>query len=299
MLANDKRPWAVHPNRALTYAIDIYTSTEYVNRSIAICSSGRTTVASGPGPTTRIEVLELPSSGYLNSFYTGHVPIPSFEPLLLLRRPQAFPHSDWIFEVKYDGFRALAYAQYGSVRLTSRDGNLFASFKELSEIIGRKLKGTVVLDGEIVCLDEHGCSQFNQLLFRRGTPRFCAFDLLWLDGRDLHDLPLIERKRALRTIVPRHSDRLLYVDHVETDGERLFQLACERDLEGVVAKHRHSRYRVEGDNPAWLKIRNPRYSQMIGRDELFDRRYGPQGAPEFGWGVCDRACAAAMSNSAV
>jgi ATP dependent DNA ligase-like protein len=123
-----------------------------------------------------------------------------------------------------------------------------------------------VLDGEIVCLDDQGCSQFNQLqlLFRRGTPRFCASDLLYLDGKDLRDAPLIERKRVLRKVVPAHSPFLLHVDHVEGEGERLFELVCKRDLEGVVAKHRQSRYTVEDHNPAWVKIKNRKYSQLIG-----------------------------------
>lgn len=153
-----------------------------------------------------------------------------------------------------------------------------------------------MLDGEIVCLDDHGCAQFNQLLFRRGTARFCAFDLLHLDGKDLCNLPLIERKRALRQIVPQGAVSLLYVDHVEGDGEGLFQLACERDLEGLVAKHRQSRYVVEDVNQRWVKIRNRKYSQLIGRDELFECRYEEKGAPEIGWGVCDRAAAAAGSS---
>ncbi len=77
----------------------------------------------------------------------------------------------------------------------------------------------------------------------------------------------------------------------------LFELVCERDLEGMVAKHRLSRYAVAHHNPAWVKIRNRRYSQMIGRDDLFERRYEEKGAPEIGWGVCDRACAAAAGES--
>ena len=76
------------------------------------------------------------------------------------------------------------------------------------------------------------------------------------------------------------------------DGERLFELACERDLEGIVAKHRLSRYVIQDGNPAWLKIRNRRYSQLAGRDELFERRYEEKGAPEIGWDVCDRAAIA-------
>lgn len=64
-------------------------------------------------------------------------------------------------------------------------------------------------------LDENGHSQFNELLFRRGTPRFCAFDLLWLNGRDMRKLPLIKRKRNLRKLIPAGCDSLLYVDHIE------------------------------------------------------------------------------------
>jgi len=77
---------------------------------------------------------------------------------------------------------------------------------------------------------------FSSALFRRGTPIFCVFDLLYLDGEDVRERPLIERKRMLRRIVPEGCPFLLYVDHVEGEGERLFQLACERDLEGIVAK---------------------------------------------------------------
>jgi len=92
-------------------------------------------------------------------------------------------------------------------------------------------------------------------------------------------------------VVPKESAYLAYVDHVEGEGERLFNLACERDLEGIVAKHRQSRYVVQNGNPAWVKIRNRGYSQVIGRDELFERKWEAAGAPEIGWDVCARAAA--------
>ena len=84
-------------------------------------------------------------------------------------------------------------------------------------------------------LDRHGKTQFRDLLFRRGEPRFYTFDLLWCDSEDLRNLPLVERKLRLRSVVPEPRERLLYCDHVEADGEGLFQLACEHDLEGIVA----------------------------------------------------------------
>jgi ATP dependent DNA ligase domain len=217
-------------------------------------------------------------------------------PLPLVRRPESFSHPDWLFEVKYDGFRTLAYRDPSGARLISLYGNRFPSFADLCAGTEFSLRAQhAVLDGEIVCLDDHRCSQFSQLLFRRGTARFCAFDLLYLDGKDLRNVPLIERKLALRRIVPRESACLMYVDYVEEQGERLFNLACERELEGIIAKHRHSRYTAENGNPAWVKIRKRRYSQLIGRDELFERRYEEKGAPEIGWDVCDRACLAAAS----
>lgn len=93
-----------------------------------------------------------------------------------------------------------------------------------------------------------------------------------LDGRDLCGLPLLERKRRLREIMPSAGSRLLYLDHVAERGGDLFRLACERDLEGIVAKWAHGTYQSDGRGTSWLKIKNAHYSQMEGRRELFDAR---------------------------
>jgi len=126
-----------------------------------------------------------------------------------------------------------------------------------------------VLDGEIVCLDKAGNSQFTNLFFRRGEPRFYPFDLLMLDAEDLRYFPLAERKRRLRGAVPHEAERLLYCDHIEERGEHLFRLACKRDLEGIVAKRKFDPYLL--DNAKWYKIRNRNYSQWAGREKLFER----------------------------
>jgi len=104
------------------------------------------------------------------------------------------------------------------------------------------------------------------LLFRRGEPRFYAFDLPWCDGEDLRYLPLIERKLRLRTVVPHRGERLLYCDHIEGDGEGLFRLACEHDLEGIIAKWKQGTY-LPQEPSSWVKIRNRSYSQWVGREE--------------------------------
>jgi len=218
--------------------------------------------------------------------------LPHIEPLPLVRGPAPFSYPDWLFELKYDGFRALAFVDRDSVRLVSRNGNAFTMFSDLCENLKQVLPHPAILDGEIACLDAEGRSQFNRLLFRRGIPRFCAFDLLWLDGRDLRDESLARRKRALRSVIPQRSPHLLYVEHLESEGERLFELACAEDLEGIVAKPKHSRYRVDGDG--WIKIKNRRYSQIAGRSEFFDqdKERAARESSRVGWDACTHACAA-------
>jgi bifunctional non-homologous end joining protein LigD len=156
------------------------------------------------------------------------------------RRVLPFNHPDWLFEIKWDGFRSLVRVEHGNCRLISRNGNEFKSFSALNDAIAEQLRVSAVLDGEIVSLDDNGRPQFRDLLFRRGEPRFIAFDILQCNGEDLRYLPLIDRKLRLRSVLPQRSERLLYCDHVENDGEGLFRLACEHDLEGIVAKHKQN-----------------------------------------------------------
>ncbi len=234
------------------------------------------------------------------------MPFPQFQPLPLSRARAPFSHSDWLFEIKWDGFRALLYSGVEGVRLVSRNGNTFKSFPTLCEDLARGLKGRrCVLDGEIVCLDPSGKPQFRELLFHRDEPRFIAFDILWdeharsddeeemrrfRNGEDLRYLPLSDRKLRLRAVVPKRGERLLYCDHVEADGDGLFRLACEHDLEGIVAKRKSDPYLP--DHASWLKIRNQAYSQWAGREELFERERGSN--PDFHvWDGCVVACAAA------
>jgi bifunctional non-homologous end joining protein LigD len=127
-----------------------------------------------------------------------------------------------------------------------------------------------VLDGEIACVDDSGRSVFNDLLFRRRECVFFAFDLLFLNGEDLRARPLIERKARLKQLLRRKRSRVLYVDHIEAHRRQFFQKACDLDLEGIVAKRKSAAYRTtEKPSPYWIKVKNPRYSQAEGRDELF------------------------------
>jgi len=197
--------------------------------------------------------------------------LPLIRPQPLVRIPEPFNDPEWIFELKLDGFRALAYIEQGQCRLVSRNGQSYRSFDPLKVALVRALKvKNAILDGEIVCLDGEGKSLFNPLLFRRGSPIFAAFDVLRVDGNDLRELPLIERKERLRQIVPVESPCVLHVDHLPEKGRELFALACERDLEGVVGKWARGRYQSDGRSTSWVKIKNPSYSQAEGRAELFE-----------------------------
>jgi ATP-dependent DNA ligase len=100
------------------------------------------------------------------------------------------------------------------------------------------------------------------------------YDLLAVDGEDLRDWPLIKRKRRLRQLIPSLPTRLLYVDHITTRGRDFFQVACAHDLEGIVAKPANGRYHSDGTSTSWIKIKNPAYTQMTARHELFERKVG-------------------------
>jgi bifunctional non-homologous end joining protein LigD len=121
----------------------------------------------------------------------------AFQPMRLLKQAAPFDDPDWIFELKYDGFRGLAVIEDGRTRLVSRNGHPFASFGALAESISDSLPDArAVIDGEICSLDKRGRPQFKNLLFHRADPCFFAFDLLTCDGQDLRNEPLVDRKRG-------------------------------------------------------------------------------------------------------
>jgi bifunctional non-homologous end joining protein LigD len=195
----------------------------------------------------------------------------------LLRIPDPFDHSEFIFEPKINGFRALASISADTCRLVSRNGHVFKSWPQLAEDLSHAVRcGSAVLDGEICCLEPDGRSHFNNLLFRRQWPYFYAFDLLALNGEDLRGLPLHERKRRLRSIMPRAESRVLYLDGLAARGRDLFRASCAQDLEGVVAKWAEGTYQTDGRSTSWLKIKNPAYSQMAARRELFEAKRSPR-----------------------
>ena len=124
---------------------------------------------------------------------------------------------------------------------------------------------SAILDGEIVCLDSDGRSQFKELLYRRGRAIFFAF-VVWLNDADLRKLPVTKRKKKLKRLIERSKcSEIIYAQHIERDGQLLFEEVCERNLEELVCKRKASVYAEHG----WVKIRNPNYTQMEGRHDMF------------------------------
>jgi bifunctional non-homologous end joining protein LigD len=199
----------------------------------------------------------------------------SWRPQPLVRIAQPFEHPDWLFELKHDGFRALAHIDRYSCRLISRSGHVFGQWPQLAEELAHAVRAeSAVLDGEIVCLKPDGNSDFNALLFRREWPYFYAFDLLSVEGEDLRSKSLVQRKRRLRRVLPTIETRLRYVDHVEERGGALFAEVCRVDAEGIVGKWAGGAYFVDGTTTSWVKVKNPDYTQVVGRHDLFAGRRG-------------------------
>jgi bifunctional non-homologous end joining protein LigD len=185
----------------------------------------------------------------------------------LSRVAAAFDDADFLFELKHDGFRCLAYIAEGRCDLVSRRTNYYQRFDSLKAALANLKVTDAILDGELVCLDGEGKSRFNQLLRRRAEPAFYAFDMLWLNGKDLRQLPLIERKKRLRQLIGKSDcERIIYVQHIEMCGCVLYRAICKKDLEGIICKKKSGMYSVSGQ---WLKVLNPNYTQHEDRHEIF------------------------------
>ena len=175
------------------------------------------------------------------------VPILFSTPMPLGSKAEPFNDPEWIFERKYDGFRALAVVEYGRSTLCSRNGHPFASFRDLATRIGNVLMPrSLVMDGEIVCLDEHGHCQLSELLFRRGEPRFIAFDRLHASGKDLRRERLLDRKHELRRVIGNGLPPIIFADHIHESGIALFVKLVNWTLEGIVALSISTRLTIPG-----------------------------------------------------
>jgi bifunctional non-homologous end joining protein LigD len=179
-------------------------------------------------------------------------------PMLATKVGAPFSRAGWLFEPKWDGYRAICFFRDGHVRFVSRNQrDLSRRFPELQSIAKSIKASSAIIDGEIVAIDEDGAQCFEQL---QNHKRDCfiiyfAFDLLFLNGESLTEVPLIERKAQLKRILPKGmAGRLRFTDHVLNRGLDLFAALEAQQFEGMVAKRADSVY-VEGRSKDWLKVK--------------------------------------------
>ena len=138
---------------------------------------------------------------------------------------EAFNDDDWIFEIKWDGYRALAYLEDGKVDLISRNLISFADRYAPVKTALEELNVNAVLDGEIIAVNDKGMADFQMLQNWQNSPvalQFYVFDILWLNGYDLTAISLVERKKLLEKVIPKDHDVIKYSDHIEGKGIDFF-----------------------------------------------------------------------------
>lgn len=194
-------------------------------------------------------------------------PMPhNLKPMLASLTDAAFDRSGWLFEIKWDGYRAVAEVDKKVIKLYSRNQQPFEQkFAPVAEAL-KLVEHQAVLDGEVVAVDGEGRSRF-QLLQNyqktgEGTLVYYVFDILYLDGHDLTKLPLIRRKQILQQILP-VSDVVKFSDHVEQKGKDFFEAAKSQKLEGIMAKDSQGQYQLGKRSQSWLKIKTHQRQEVV------------------------------------
>jgi bifunctional non-homologous end joining protein LigD len=178
----------------------------------------------------------------------------------------AFDSSEWIFEIKWDGYRAIAEISKRGNRLYSRNGLTFdKAYVKVFEGL-KSFKKDAIIDGEIVVFDEKGKPNFQKLQNYQNKDKYLiqyyVFDIIELAGKSLTDLPLVERKEILQNVLP-ESDVIKYCDHVDGEGKSLFKEMRNMGLEGMIAKRKNSKYLIGKRTSDWLKIKNVQSQEAI------------------------------------
>jgi len=259
-MRKDEKSWLLIKKKD-RYASEVSISKE--NRSAV---SGRTledVAEAGPGKSFKqkkvkqIRLREALEEEALTDAPVGPMPH-NIKPMLATLAKKPFNHPDWIFEMKWDGYRAIAEIRDGDVSLYSRNRISFTQkFFPVTDAL-RKLGFDAVLDGEIVVVDDQGHPDFEMLQNYQksgsGHLLYYVFDLLHFRGHDLTGLPLLRRKELLKKIIP-SSTKLKFSDHVLKEGVRFFNVVREKGLEGIIAKHSQSAYQAGKRSRQWLKVK--------------------------------------------
>lgn len=191
----------------------------------------------------------------------------TISPMLASPGIEIFNSPDWIYELKYDGYRAVAHIHKGTVSLQSRNA---INFNEKFAPIVRELEQLehdAVLDGEVVFVNKEGVPKFQELqnypdIKAKGALQYMVFDILYLNGHNTVDLPLLDRKSLVKDLIP-ESDIVQYCDHIEDMGKTLFEKALASGMEGIIAKKKGSSYDVGYRSEHWLKLKSTSSSEAL------------------------------------
>lgn len=191
----------------------------------------------------------------------------SLSPMLATLIEKPFTDKNWLFEIKWDGFRALAFVDHGQVHLQSRTAlSLNKKFPAIVQEL-KKIQGQAVFDGELVVLDPQGKSHFQLIQdfqsHSKGLLCYYVFDLLFYHEEDLREQPLIERKERLKRYLKQLASPLIrYSDHIEAEGKALFEKAIENHLEGIIGKKRDSTYQMQRSRE-WVKMKTKTRQEVV------------------------------------
>ncbi len=190
------------------------------------------------------------------------------KPMLASPSSEVFNDPNYIFELKYDGYRCIAHINSGEVTLQSRNGIRFNDRFPLVVNALEHIKHDAVLDGEIVYVNDKGIPQFQELQSypetqSKGNLQYVVFDLLYLNGHSTTELPLLDRKSLLKDLIVDANHTLLYCDHVEGMGKTLFEQSTKLGMEGIIAKKSDSTYHFGYRSEAWLKMKDTNSSEAL------------------------------------
>jgi bifunctional non-homologous end joining protein LigD len=195
-------------------------------------------------------------------------PMPeNIEPMLATLVTEPVKQEGWVYEMKWDGYRALGYMNNGKANICSRNNKSFdEKFYPLHQTL-LNWNINAVVDGEIVVVNDLGVPDFSDLQQWRseadGQLIFYLFDVLWIEGFSVMHLPLEERKRLLQSIIPEHDAHLRFSEILKDNGEEAFEMAKQLRLEGVMAKKSGSIYTIGKRTKDWLKIKTEKRQELI------------------------------------
>lgn len=222
-------------------------------------------------PALKKSIISLPEDDLIRQSLKDAPPmkfINHVDPMLATLVDKPFDHDGWLYEIKWDGYRAVSFMQNQHVELRSRNDKSFnEKFYPIYDSL-KKWKVNAIVDGEIVVLNEHGISNFGALQNWRseadGDLMYYVFDILWLDGKDLRKLQLLKRRAILKSILPPISTIRLS-EAFEVTGTEFFSTAKQMGLEGIMAKRADSQYATGERTSDWIKIKaNKRQEVVIG-----------------------------------